>query len=43
MLHPEAERAVARAARAVGVPLVLSTVSSTPLEAVAGLMGDVPH
>jgi isopentenyl diphosphate isomerase/L-lactate dehydrogenase-like FMN-dependent dehydrogenase len=43
MLHPEAELAVARAARSVGVPLVLSTVSSTPLEAVAGAMGEVPH
>jgi isopentenyl diphosphate isomerase/L-lactate dehydrogenase-like FMN-dependent dehydrogenase len=43
MLHPEAERAVARAARAVGVPLVLSTVSSTPLETVAEVLGDVPH
>jgi isopentenyl diphosphate isomerase/L-lactate dehydrogenase-like FMN-dependent dehydrogenase len=43
MLHPEAELAVARASRAVGVPLVLSTVSSTPLEAVAAAMGDVPH
>jgi isopentenyl diphosphate isomerase/L-lactate dehydrogenase-like FMN-dependent dehydrogenase len=43
MLHEEAELAVARAARALGVPLVLSTVSSTPLEAVAEAMGEVPH
>jgi isopentenyl diphosphate isomerase/L-lactate dehydrogenase-like FMN-dependent dehydrogenase len=43
MLHPEAELAVARAARGLGVPLVLSTVSSKPLEAVAEAMGDVPH
>jgi isopentenyl diphosphate isomerase/L-lactate dehydrogenase-like FMN-dependent dehydrogenase len=43
MLHPEAELAVARAARTVGVPLVLSTVSSAPLEAVAQAMGDVAH
>jgi isopentenyl diphosphate isomerase/L-lactate dehydrogenase-like FMN-dependent dehydrogenase len=43
MLHPEAELAVARAARSVGVPLVLSTVSSTPLETVAEAMGEVPH
>jgi isopentenyl diphosphate isomerase/L-lactate dehydrogenase-like FMN-dependent dehydrogenase len=43
MLHPEAELAVARAARSLGVPLVLSTVSSTPLEAVAEAMGEVPH
>lgn len=43
MLHPEAELAVAWAARSLGVPLVLSTVSSTPLEAVAEAMGEVPH
>src|SRR5262245_29103438 len=43
MLHPEAELAVARAARSLGVPLVLSTVSATPLEAVAQAMGEVPH
>jgi isopentenyl diphosphate isomerase/L-lactate dehydrogenase-like FMN-dependent dehydrogenase len=40
MLHPEAELAVARAARSLGVPMVLSTVSSTPLEAVAEALGD---
>jgi isopentenyl diphosphate isomerase/L-lactate dehydrogenase-like FMN-dependent dehydrogenase len=43
MLHPEAELAVARAARSLGAALVLSTVSSTPLEAVAQAMGEVPH
>jgi isopentenyl diphosphate isomerase/L-lactate dehydrogenase-like FMN-dependent dehydrogenase len=43
MLHREAELAVARAARSLGVPLILSTVSSTPLEKVAETMGDVPH
>jgi isopentenyl diphosphate isomerase/L-lactate dehydrogenase-like FMN-dependent dehydrogenase len=43
MLHPEAELAVAQAARSLGIPLVLSTVSSTPLEAVAEAMGEVPH
>src|SRR5262249_26147951 len=32
-----------RAARSLGVPLVLSTVSATPLEAVAQAMGEVPH
>src|SRR5262249_57424087 len=40
---PDAERAVARATRSLGVPLVLSTVSSTPLEAVAEAMGEVPR
>src|SRR5947209_9500993 len=43
MLHPEAELATARAARSLGVPLVLSTVSSTPLEAVAKALGDAPR
>jgi isopentenyl diphosphate isomerase/L-lactate dehydrogenase-like FMN-dependent dehydrogenase len=43
MLHPDAELAVARAARSLGVPLVLSTVSSTPLEAVAATLGEAPR
>jgi isopentenyl diphosphate isomerase/L-lactate dehydrogenase-like FMN-dependent dehydrogenase len=43
MLHPEAEVAVARAARSLGIPLILSTVSSMPMEAVAAAMGEVPH
>jgi isopentenyl diphosphate isomerase/L-lactate dehydrogenase-like FMN-dependent dehydrogenase len=43
MLHPEAEMATARAARSLGVPLVLSTVSSTPLEAVAEALGEAPR
>ncbi len=43
MLHAEAELAVARAARSLGVPMVLSTVSSTPLEAVAETLGDSPR
>ena len=43
MLHEDAELATARAARSLGVPLVLSSVSSKPLEAVAQAMGEVPH
>src|SRR5262249_7506840 len=43
MVHPEAELAVARAARALGVPMVLSSVSSTPLEAVAAALGGSPR
>jgi isopentenyl diphosphate isomerase/L-lactate dehydrogenase-like FMN-dependent dehydrogenase len=43
MLHRDAELAVARAARSLGVPMVLSTVSSTPLEAVAEALGDAPR
>jgi isopentenyl diphosphate isomerase/L-lactate dehydrogenase-like FMN-dependent dehydrogenase len=43
MLHPEAELAVARAARSLGVAMVLSSVSSTPLEAVARGLGESPR
>jgi isopentenyl diphosphate isomerase/L-lactate dehydrogenase-like FMN-dependent dehydrogenase len=43
VLHGEGERATARAAAASGVPLILSTVSSVPLEEVARIMGDVPR
>jgi lactate 2-monooxygenase len=43
MLHPDAELAVARAARSLGVPMVLSSVSSTPLEAVADTLADSPR
>lgn len=43
IIHPSGELATARAAAALGVPLVLSTVSSTPLEEVALAMGDVPR
>ncbi|MDT0309481.1 lactate 2-monooxygenase [Streptomyces sp. DSM 44917] len=39
ILHPEAETAAARAAAARGVPYILSSASSTPLEAVAEAMG----
>jgi lactate 2-monooxygenase len=38
--HPEAELAVARAARSVGVPMVLSTASSSTIEDVATANGD---
>jgi lactate 2-monooxygenase len=43
ILHAEGEAAPARAAAAVGVPLVLSNVSSITLEEVAAAMGDSPH
>ena len=42
ILHEDCERAVARAARATNVPMILSTVSSTPLEEVAEILGDNP-
>ena len=35
ILHPDAELAVARASVATGVPMILSSAASTPLEAVA--------
>ncbi|MBV7694612.1 lactate 2-monooxygenase [Streptomyces sp. TRM70350] len=40
IMHPDAERAAARAAAAQGVPYVLSSASSTPIEQVAQAMGD---
>jgi lactate 2-monooxygenase len=43
IVHKEAEAAVARAARALGIPMVLSTLSSAPLEAVAAAMGEAPR
>ena len=39
ILHQDGELAVARAARSLGVPMILSTVSSYPMEAVAGSAG----
>ena len=43
IVHPEAEAAVARAAAALGLPIVLSTASSRSLEEVAQVMGDSPR
>lgn len=39
IMHPDAEPAAARAAAAHGVPFVLSSASSTPMEEVAEAMG----
>lgn len=36
LVHPEGEVAMARAARAAGIPYVVSTLSSSPLEEIAG-------
>ncbi len=41
--HPEAELGVARAARATGVPMILSSAASTSLEDVAAELGDSPR
>lgn len=43
ILHPEAERAPARAAAKAGIPYILSNVSTTPLEEIAEVMGDAPR
>jgi isopentenyl diphosphate isomerase/L-lactate dehydrogenase-like FMN-dependent dehydrogenase len=43
ILHNEADIAVARAARSLGVPLVLSTASSNTMEDVASALGEVPR
>jgi isopentenyl diphosphate isomerase/L-lactate dehydrogenase-like FMN-dependent dehydrogenase len=40
IMHPDGELAVARAARELALPMVLSTVSSYPLEEVAAVNGD---
>jgi isopentenyl diphosphate isomerase/L-lactate dehydrogenase-like FMN-dependent dehydrogenase len=43
LLHPEGEVAVARVAAELGVPMVLSTVSSKTLEEVAEELGKTPR
>ncbi|MGX2997553.1 alpha-hydroxy acid oxidase [Streptomyces sp. JNUCC 64] len=41
LAHPEGETAVARAAKAAGVPFTVSTLSSVPVEELTGLGGSV--
>lgn len=43
IIRPEAELATATGAARVGVPMILSTVSSKPMEAVAEALGDTPR
>jgi isopentenyl diphosphate isomerase/L-lactate dehydrogenase-like FMN-dependent dehydrogenase len=43
IVHPDGERAVARAAAGLGVPMVLSNAASSSIEDVAGEMGDAPR
>jgi lactate 2-monooxygenase len=43
LVHEDAELAVARAAAGLGIPMVLSTVSSKTLEEVAEAAGDAPR
>ena len=43
LVHPEADLAVARAAAAVGVPMVFSNQASVPMETTAAAMGKSPR
>ena len=43
LAHREADVAVARAARATGVPMVFSNQASRPMEECAAALGDSPH
>lgn len=43
LVHPDADRAIARAAATLGVPYVLSSQASVPMEAVAAELGGSPH
>ena len=43
IVHPEGELATAAAAAEVGVPMILSTVSSKPMEAVAETLQETPR
>ena len=42
LVHDEGELATARAANELGVPFILSSLSSTPMEEVAEALGDTP-
>jgi isopentenyl diphosphate isomerase/L-lactate dehydrogenase-like FMN-dependent dehydrogenase len=43
IIHPDKEIATARAAASIGIPIILSTAGSTPMEDVATAMGEVPR
>jgi lactate 2-monooxygenase len=43
MAHADAEYAVARAARSLGIPMVISTQGSVPMEETARALGDSPR
>jgi isopentenyl diphosphate isomerase/L-lactate dehydrogenase-like FMN-dependent dehydrogenase len=43
IVHPDGERATARAAAALGIPFILSTASSATIEDVAEAMGEAPR
>jgi L-lactate dehydrogenase (cytochrome)/lactate 2-monooxygenase len=43
MAHPEADLAAARAARSLGIPMVISTQGSVPMEETARALGESPR
>lgn len=43
IVHPDAEIAAAKAATSFGLPFIISTASSKPLEQIAQAMGDAPR
>ena len=43
MVHRQSDRAVARAAASLGVPMIFSSQASTPMEEIAAEMGDAPR
>jgi lactate 2-monooxygenase len=43
IMHPDGELGTARAAATLGIPVILSSASSVPLEEVAATMGDAPR
>ena len=43
VMHPDGERAPAKAAAQLGIPFTLSTVSSVTIEEIAAVMGDAPR
>jgi len=43
LVHREADLAVARATRALGMPYIYSNQASTPMERIAEVSGDSPH
>ena len=43
MAHPDADLAVARGAKAAGVPMIISSQASVPMEQIAAELGDHPR
>ncbi len=43
LAHPDADLAVARTARALDLPMVISSQASVPMEQVAGTLGEAPR